>query len=93
MAKDILMALVMGMLCTVALIVAAGFLVHTDFGAILIPFTVPLGILASVVGYGITKGHAGARWETVQLYGLMILFGGLFYGFVIFCILRSRTKK
>ena len=93
MAKDILKSLVIGLLVTVGLLALSIIGTHTILEAITLPFTAPLAILAAVVGHEIMKGQAGAKWETISLYGFMVLFGSLLYGLVVFVVLRYRSRK
>jgi len=51
MAKDILKSLVIGLVVTVGLLALSIIGTHTILEAILLPFTAPLTLLASVVSY------------------------------------------
>ena len=93
MAKDMLKSLAIGLFVTVALLALAIIGTHTVLEAITLHFTAPLAILAAVVGHEITKGQAGAKWETISLYGFMVLFGSLFYGLIGFFVLRYKSRK
>ena len=93
MAKDILKSLVIGLVVTVGLLALSIIGTHTILEAILLPFTVPLALLASVVSYEIMNRQADATWGTISLYGFMILFGSLLYGLVVFVILRYKSRK
>jgi hypothetical protein len=91
--KLVLKSFGIGMAGTVVLLGIAAVGIHTPFELITLPFVMPLTVLAGVTAYAITKGQAGSRWETIQLYGLMILFGGLIYGFMAFLVLRMRKNS
>ena len=91
MAKDILKSLVIGLLVTVGLLALSIIGTHTILEAITLPFTMPLALLAAVVGDEIVKG--GDTWGTISLYGFMVLFGSLLYGLVVFVVLRYRSRK
>jgi hypothetical protein len=93
MAKDLLKSLAIGLFFTVAILALAIIGTHTILEAITLPFTAPLAIFAAVVGHEIMKGQAGAKWETISLYGFMVLFGSLLYGVVGFVVLRYKSRK
>ncbi len=59
------------------------------------PLVFPLVKLAEIVGYALTRGRAGEARETIQLYGLMTLFGALIYGSLAFLVIvgRKRTRQ
>lgn len=86
-------SLAIGLSATVALLALAIIGTHTILEAITFPFIAPLAFLAAVVGDEIMKGQAGDKWETISLYGLMILFGSLLYGLVGFVVLRYKSRK
>ena len=93
MAKDFLKSFGIGVAVTVVLLAIATFGVHTPLQLVTLPFVILLAAPASVVAYEITKGNAGSMWETIQLNVLMILFGGLIFGFVAFLILQRRKNS
>ena len=93
MAKDMLKSLVVGLFFTVGLLALTIIGTHTFLEVITLPLTAPLAILAAVVGDEIMKGRAGDKWETISLYGFMVLFGSLLYGVVVFVVLRYRSRK
>ena len=87
LARRILKSFCVGVVVTVIIFAIAAMGGHnTLLQMVIMPFTMPPAMLASVVGYAITKGHAGGTWETIQLYGLMLLFGGIIYGSLVFLI-------
>ena len=93
MTKDMLKSLAIGLVVTVGLVALTIIANHTILGMVVLPFTAPLAILAAVVCDGIMKGQAGDKWGTIGLYGLMVLFGSLLYGVVVFVVLRHRFRK
>jgi hypothetical protein len=92
MAKDILKSLVIGLVVTVGLLALSIIGTHTILEAITLPFTMPLALLAAVVGDEIMR-RVGATWGTISLYGFMVLFGTLVYGLIAFVVLRYRSRK
>jgi hypothetical protein len=72
MAKDILKSVVIGLFVTVGLLALTIIGNHTILGVITLPFTMPLALLAAIVGDQFMKG-AGAAWGTISLYGFMVL--------------------
>jgi len=92
MAKDILKSVVIGLFVTVGLLALTIIGNHTILGVITLPFTMPLALLAAIVGDQFMKG-AGAAWGTISLYGFMVLFGSLLNGLVAFVVLRYRSRK
>jgi len=93
MAKDMLKSLAIGLFVTVVLLALAIIGTHTILEAITLPFTAPFAVLAAVASHEIMKGQAGAKWETISLYGFMVLFGSLLYGLVAFSVLRYKSRK
>jgi hypothetical protein len=87
LARRILKSFCVGMVGTAIIFGIAVMGGHnTLLQIVTMPFTMPLAVLAGVVGNAITKGHAGGTWETIQLYGLMFFFGGIIYGSLAFLV-------
>lgn len=82
----------MGVATTVGILAVSTILGHSTLGIVTLPFMFPMMMIALPVCYALTHGHAGALVETVQMYTMMILAGGLFYG-LLFRLFWPRKDK